>query len=241
MPTALISADRHSFFKFMVKSIAEKHNLRATFMPKPFANLTGSGCHCHLSVWKGNKNLFAGNDKNGLSPLAYQFLGGIMHSAGALCGWFNPTVNSYKRINAPATASGATWAPCAVTYGGNNRTHMVRIPAPGRLEFRLMDGAANPYLLQAGLIAAGIDGIDYKRPAGKQLDINMYTESHLARDAKRLPLNLLDALREMEKSKMLAAAFGNDVIASYIKLKNDEWNDYSRHLSDWERTRTLDC
>lgn len=243
---ALVTADRHMFFKFMVKSVAEKHGLRATFMPKPFVNLTGNGCHCHMSVWDqgGKKNLFAENSKDsedGLSPLAYQFLGGVLHSAPALCGWFNPTVNSYKRINAPVTLSGATWAPSSVTYGGNNRTHMVRIPAPGRFEFRLMDGAANPYLLQAGLIAAGMDGVEHKRDPGEKLNINMYEEGDKVKDARKLPLNLLDALREMANSETLLQSFGNDVIASYVKLKTDEWNDYSRHLSDWERVHTLDC
>lgn len=238
----LVTADRHIFFKFMVKSIAEQHGLRATFMPKPFVNLTGNGCHCHLSLWDrgGRKNHFAGRDANGLSPLAYHFLGGVLHSAAALCAWFNPSVNSYKRINAPRTLSGASWAPTAITYGGNNRTHLVRIPDAGRFEFRLMDGAANPYLLQAGLLAAGMDGIANRRDPGKRLDINMYTDGHKVK-AKSLPLNLLDALREMEKNSVLRDAFGKEVIASYLKLRNDEWNDYCRHLTDWERQHTLDC
>lgn len=241
----LTTADRHVFFKYMVKSVAEAHGMRATFMPKPFVNLTGNGCHCHLSLWnaddkKGKKNLFAGKDADGLSPLAYQFLGGVLHSAEALCAWFNPSVNSYKRINAPRTLSGATWSPSSITYSGNNRTHMVRIPAPGRFEFRLMDGATNPYLLQAGLLAAGMDGVKNKRPHGQKLDINMYTDGHKVR-AKKLPLNLLDALRHMEKSSVLKAAFGADVIASYTRLKMDEWQDYTRHLTDWERAHTLDC
>ncbi|MCH9758365.1 MAG: type III glutamate--ammonia ligase [Proteobacteria bacterium] len=238
----LTTADRHLFFKFMVKSIAEQHGLRATFMPKPFVNLTGNGCHCHLSVWdkSGTRNLFAGKDENGLSPVSYQFLGGVLHSATALCAWFNPTVNSYKRINAPRTISGATWAPTSVTYSGNNRTHLVRIPDAGRFEFRLMDGAANPYLMQAGLLACGLDGVENKRDPGKRLDINMYTEGHKVK-AKSLPLNLLDALREMEKSNVLNNAFGKDTIASYTKLRTSEWNDYCRHLTNWERERTLDC
>lgn len=240
---ALVTADRHVFFKFMVKSVAENHGLRATFMPKPFINLTGNGCHCHMSVWdkKGKINHFAGSDEEGLSPMAYQFLGGVMHSASALCGWFNPTVNSYKRINAPRTLSGATWAPTSITYSGNNRTHMVRIPDAGRFEFRLMDGAVNPYLLQAGLIAAGLDGVENDRNPGKKLNINMYTEGHKVKNARQLPLNLLDALRNLKQSKVLSSAFNKDVIASYVKLKMEEWNEYNRHLSDWERQNTLDC
>ncbi len=240
---ALVTADRHSFFKFMVKSIAEKHGLRATFMPKPFLNLTGNGCHCHASVWDktGKKNLFVGRDEMGLSALAYKFLGGVMHSAEALCALFNPTINSYKRINAPRTLSGATWSPNSVTYGGNNRTHMVRIPDPGRIEFRLMDGAANPHLLQAGVLAAGLDGIANKRDPGKRLDIDMYADGHKVRGAKKLPLNLLDALRNLQKSKVLNEAMGKEQIDSYVKLKSEEWSAFGRHLTQWERDHTLDC
>jgi len=240
---ALVTADRHTFFKFMVKSIAENHGVRATFMPKPFMNLTGNGCHCHASLWDktGEKNLFAGTDEMGLSALAYSFLGGVLHSADALCAVFNPTVNSYKRINAPRTTSGATWSPNTITFGGNNRTHMVRIPDAGRFEFRLMDGATNPYLMQAGLLAAGLDGIANQRDPGKRLDIDMYADGHKVRGAKKLPLYLVDALRAMEKSKVLADTLGKEQVASYVKLKMAEWNSYSHHLSQWERNNTLDC
>ena len=202
---ALVTADRHVFFKYMVKAIAEKHGLRATFMPKPFSNLTGNGCHAHVSVWDkiGKKNLFhSARDSLGLSKLAYHFLGGILHNADALAAVFNPTVNSYKRIDAQVTLSGATWSPNAITYGGNNRTHMVRIPDKGRFELRLMDGAANPYLLQAGVLAAGLDGVDSQRDPGDPLAVNMYTEGHKLRNVRRLPSNLLNAIRAFEKSKV---------------------------------------
>jgi glutamate---methylamine ligase len=239
---ALVTADRHSFFKFMVKSIAEQHGLRATFMPKPFSNLTGNGCHAHVSLWRGDQNLFADRaGELGLSSLGYHFIGGIIHSAEALCALTNPTVNSYKRINAPRTVSGATWSPNAVTYSGNNRTHMIRIPEGGRFELRLPDGAANPYLLQAGIIAAGLDGVQNKRSPGKRLDINMYTEGHTVSDAKRLPLNLLDALRALEASSIFTSALGKEFVDSYIKLRMSEWNSYARHLTEWERQTTLDC
>jgi len=241
--SALRTADKHAFFKYMVKSIAEKHGLRATFMPKPFANLTGNGCHLHASLWKEtNKNVFADTKGElGLSKEAYQFIAGVMHSAEALCAITNPAVNSYKRINAPVTLSGATWSPNTVSYTGNNRTHMIRIPDAGRFEFRLADGAANPYLLQAAVLAAGLDGIKNGRDPGKRLDINMYTDGHKANGAKKLPLNLLDALRALDKSAVLKAALGDKPLASYIKLKHDDWNSYSRHLTDWERQTTLDC
>jgi glutamine synthetase len=242
--TCLKTADRHAFFKFMVKSIAEKHGLRATFMPKPFLNLTGNGCHAHVSLWNTGtaKNVFEdGQGKLGLSPEAYHFIGGLMHSADALAAITNPTVNSYKRINAPRTTSGATWSPNTVTYGGNNRTHMIRIPDAGRFELRLADGAANPYLLQAGVLAAGLDGLRNKRDPGARLDIDMYAEGHTVKDAKRLPLNLLDALRALDRSSVLKSGFGADVVASYIKLRQADWNDYASQLTDWERRTTLDC
>ena len=244
---ALRTADKHVFFKFMVKSIAEQHGLRATFMPKPFTHLTGNGCHAHVSLWDkaGNKNLFATARKDprglGLSSLAYQALGGIMHSAADLTAIFNPTVNSYKRINAPRTLSGATWSPNAVTYSGNNRTHMIRIPEDGRFELRLMDGAANPYLLQAGVLVAILDGIENKRDPGDPVHLNMYEEGHKARGAKKLPLNLLDALRQFDKNKVLRAGLGDELVDAYVKLKMQAWNSYATHLSSWERENTLDC
>jgi glutamine synthetase type III len=240
--SALRTADKHAFFKYMVKSIAENHGLRATFMPKPFSNLTGNGCHVHVSLWNEDKNLFAENkDELGLSQRAYNFIGGVMHSAEALCAITNPVVNSYKRINAPVTASGATWSPNTVTYTGNNRTHMIRIPDAGRFELRLSDGAANPYLLQAAILAAGLDGMRNKRDPGKRMDFNMYTEGHRADGAKKLPLNLLDALRALQNSDVLKDAFGEKTLASYIKLKHNDWNAYCRQLTDWERQTTLDC
>lgn len=241
---ALTTADQHAFFKFMVKSIAEKHELRATFMPKPFVDLTGNGCHVHISVWNktSKKNLFQNKkDEMGISEMGYHFLGGLITHAEALAPITNPTVNSYKRINAPPTLSGATWSPSSITYGGNNRTHMVRIPDEGRIEFRLADGAANPYLLQAAVLAAGLDGIDNKTDPGKRLDIDMYTESHKAKGAKQLPLNLLDAIRALTKDKTFRQAIGNDFCDAYIKLKNKEWDKYAHHLTQWERDTSLDC
>ncbi len=242
---ALKTADRHVFFKYMTKSIAEKHGMRATFMPKPFANLTGSGCHTHVSLWDASapaKNLFLDETGElGLSPLAYRFIGGLMHSAGALCALTNPTINSYKRINAPVTLSGATWSPNSITYTGNNRTHMIRIPEAGRFELRLPDGAANPYLLQAGILAAGLDGMQNRRDPGKRLDINMYTEGHKVKGAQALPLNLLDATRNFEKSSVFAASFGSEFMTAYSRHKHAEWQSFGRHLTEWERQTTLDC
>ncbi|PPD06475.1 MAG: type III glutamate--ammonia ligase [Hyphomicrobium sp.] len=240
---ALITADRHSFFKFMTKSIAEKHGLRATFMPKPFMNLTGNGCHVHLSVWdkNGTTNMFLDKtDEMGLSSQGYNFLGGIMKHAEGMAAITNPTVNSYKRINAPRTISGATWSPNTVTWTGNNRTHMVRVPGKGRFELRLPDGAVNPYLLQAVVLAAGLDGIDTNAHPGPRYDIDMYQLGHTVKDAPRLPLNMLDAIRGFDKDTGLKAALGEEFSAAYIKMKQQEWNHYAAHLTDWEREQTLD-
>jgi glutamine synthetase type III len=240
---ALATADKHSFFKFMVKSVAEKHGLKATFMPKPFKGLTGNGCHCHISVWdkEGRTNAFADRDAPfGLSAKGKTFLGGIMRHASALAAITNPTVNSYKRINAPRTISGATWSPNTVTWTGNNRTHMVRVPGPGRFELRLPDGAVNPYLLQAIIIAAGLDGIRNNADPGPHSDIDMYAEGHLITDAPRLPLNMLDALREYDKDEVLKGLMGDEFSSAYLKLKQREWNAYVSHFTEWERANTLD-
>ncbi len=246
----LITADRHAFFKFMVKSLAEKHGLRATFMPKPFENLTGNGCHAHISLWKDKQNKFLDNgDRLGLSKTAYNFLGGIMKHAQPLSAFFNPTINSYRRINAPPTKSGASWSPSSISYSGNNRTHMIRIPDPGRFELRLMDGSSNPYLLQAGIIAAGIDGLNNRTDPGEPLTCNMYTDYKNYSHLKKLPDEIEDSIKELEDSKELKEAFGEDVINSYVKLKKLEIDEFSRQesfnkrdpITDWEKLNTLDC
>ena len=240
---ALTTADRHSFFKYMVKTVAENHGFRATFMPKPLPSLTGNGCHAHISVWNndGQTNLMEdANGELGLSELAYHFIGGLLKHATSITAVTNPVVNSYKRINAPRTTSGATWSPNTVTYSGNNRTHMIRIPDTDRIEVRLADGAANPYLLQAVLIGTGLWGMENKTAPGKRLDIDMYAEGHKVRNAPKLPLNLLDALRNFQQNKILRGILGEDFADSYYKLKMDEWNQYMLHFSEWERLNALD-
>ena len=246
----LVTADRHTFFKFMVKNLAEKHGLRATFMPKPFEKLTGNGCHAHISLWNGKINKFLDiGDRYGLSKLAYNFLGGVMKNAESLSAFFNPTINSYRRINAPPTTSGATWSPSSISYSGNNRTHMIRIPDPGRFELRLMDGSANPYLLQAGIIAAGLFGMNNKSNPGEPLTCNMYTDSKNYPNLAKLPNDLEDSLSKLDDNKHLKEAFSEEVINSYIKLKNqeiDEFNkeevfDKKKDITDWEKNNTLDC
>ena len=246
----LITADRHTFFKYMVKTIAEKHGLRATFMPKPFENLTGNGCHAHISVWQGKKNKFLDKSDNlGLSKMAYNFLGGVIKNASSLSAFFNPTINSYRRINAPPTKSGATWSPSSVSYTGNNRTHMIRIPDPGRFELRLMDGSANPYLLQASVLAAGLDGLKNKIDPGKPLDCNMYTDYAKYPDLPKLPNELNQSLDQLKNNKEMNNAFGKEVIESYIKLRSSEIGEFNsqenfdktKPISKWEKDNTLDC
>ena len=246
----LVTADRHVFFKYMVKSLAEKHGLRATFMPKPFENLTGNGCHAHVSLWNDKTNKFLDTgDRYGLTKLAYNFLGVVMNLAKPLSAFFNPTINSYRRINAPPTKSGASWSPSSISYTGNNRTHMIRIPDPGRFELRLMDGSANPYLLQAGVIAAGLDGINNKSDPGEALTCNMYTDYKNYPNLDKLPNEIEDALDELSNSKKLKESFGEDVINSYLKLKNKEIDEFNRSerfdkklpVTDLEKNNTLDC
>ncbi|HEY9824494.1 MAG TPA: type III glutamate--ammonia ligase [Stenomitos sp.] len=240
----LITADRHAFFKYMVKAIAEKHGLRATFMPKPFRHLTGNGCHTHVSVWdlEGSDNLFLDAAGSlGLSSLAYQFIGGVLHSAEALCAFTNPTVNSYKRLHAPVTESGATWSPNTISYSGNNRTHTIRIPDPGRFELRLADGAANPYLLPAALMACGLDGIVHQRDPGPRYDNNTYTDPLPLETVKRLPTTLLEALQALAQDVTLTDLLGEAWVKSYVKLKRQEWSRFHDDISAWELEHTLDC
>ena len=246
----LKTADRHTFFKYMVKTIAEKHGLRATFMPKPFENLTGNGCHAHISVWDGKKNKFLDKSNNlGLSKMAYNFLGGVIKHASSLSAFFNPTINSYRRINAPPTKSGASWSPSSISYTGNNRTHMIRIPDPGRFELRLMDGSTNPYLLQASVLAAGINGIKNKIDPGKPLNCNMYEDFAKYPNLPKLPDELDQSLKQLKQNKEMNDAFGADVINSYIKLRSTEIKEFnnierfdkSKPITKWERQNTLDC
>ena len=246
----LKTADRHTFFKYMVKTLAEKHGLRATFMPKPFENLTGNGCHAHISVWDKKKNKFLDkSDKLGLSKMAYNFLGGVIKNASSLSAFFNPTINSYRRINAPPTKSGASWSPSSISYTGNNRTHMIRIPDAGRFELRLMDGSANPYLLQASVLAAGLYGLKNKIDPGEPLTCNMYTDYEKYPNLPKLPNELQDSLELLKNNNEMSEAFGEETINSYIKLRNSEIKEFdnkekfdkSKPVTKWERQNTLDC
>jgi len=250
---ALTTADRHAFFKVMVKSLAEQQGLRASFMPKPFETLTGNGCHTHLSLWGlpgspgAGSNLFAhtGGSK-GLSPLAYHFLGGLMAHAPALCAITNPSVNSYRRLAAPPTTSGATWSPGGISYTGNNRTHMVRIPDDQRLELRLPDGATHPYLLQAAVLAAGLDGIARNLDPGEAHSNDNYANPLPPDSCGRLPSSLGEALAALEADAVLQAALGESFCQSYLKLRGQQWQHFQSlghagpAISEWERETGLD-
>lgn len=236
----LSTADRHTFFKYMVRVLAEEQGAVATFMPKPFSHLTGSGAHFHASLWDAeeDRNLFlAEEDENGLSQLAYHFIGGIKAHARGLSAITAPTVNSYKRLVAGAPRSGATWAPVYVCYGGNNRTQMLRIPGPGRIENRAIDGAANPYLAAAGMLAAGLDGIKNRIPAGPRNDRNMYEvpREELEREGiALLPATLDEAATALEQDPVLMAALGPEYGPAYVAAKRAEFRTYHNSVSAWE-------
>src|SRR5262245_14521229 len=241
---ALVSCDRAIFFRYMVHTLAEQHGMVATFMPKPFTNLTGNGCHFHMSLWRDGEELFLdGSDPRGLglSPLAYGFIGGLKAHARAYSALTAPTVNSYKRLKLGSTSSGATWSPVWISYGWNNRTQMLRIPAPGRIEDRTVDGSANPYLAAAAVLASGLDGIEKGLDAGDPNSENLYSFSYdelTARGLRSLPANLLEAIGELEADDVLRAALGRgrgeDYVDYYAKVKRDEWFRYHEQVTDWE-------
>ena len=248
---ALTTCDRAVFYRYMVESLAQQRGLIATFMPKPFAHLTGSGAHFHFSLWQDGGNAFDREPTEdprgfGLSELAYQFIAGLKTNATAYIALTAPTVNSYKRLIIGAPTSGATWAPAYISYGYNNRTQMLRIPDRGRIEDRTVDGSCNPYLAATAMLAAGLDGIDRKLDPGEPNSDNLYEYSQEQRDAKGielLPANLLDATRELERNHVLRAALGatrdGDYIDYYINVKRREWQQAHEQITQWELDRYL--
>ena len=236
---ALTTADRHTFFKWMVKTVAEETDRMATFMPKPFQNMTGNGAHFHMSLWdSSNTNLFLDeDDENGLTQIAYWYIGGILHHAKALAAITNPLINSYKRLVRGAPRSGATWAPVYITYGGSNRSQMLRIPGPGDIECRTLDGAANPYLSTAAMLAAGLDGIEQQIDPGSRNDDNLYEvpETEIRqRGISFLPTTLAEALDHLEQDAVVKNAIGETYAQYYVDVKREEWHRYNRSVSQWE-------
>ncbi len=241
---ALTSCDRAIFFRYMVHTLAQQEGLLATFMPKPFTDLTGNGCHFHMSLWDGDTNLFLDEDDArglGLSETAYHFIGGLKKHAKAYSAVTAPTVNSYKRLKLGSTSSGATWSPVWISYGYNNRTQMLRIPAPGRVEDRTVDGSTNPYLAATVILAAGIDGIENRIDPGEPNSDNLYSIPHdelRARGLDTLPSNLMQATMELERDEVIREALGEarneDYVDYFIRVKRDEWNRYHEQVTPWE-------
>lgn len=247
---ALTSCDRAIFFRYMVHTLAQQRGLLATFMPKPFSSLTGNGCHFHMSLWDGETNLFLDEDDPrglGLSELAYRFIGGLKKHAAAYIAVTASTVNSYKRLKESArTQSGATWSPAFVSYGYNDRTQMLRIPGPGRVEDRTIDGGCNPYLAATVILAAGLDGIERALDPGEPNSLNLYELSPAERERhgiEVLPANLLDATRELEKDDVLRTALGRavdeDYVDYYVRVKRREWASYHEQVTPWEVSQYL--
>jgi glutamine synthetase len=241
---ALTSCDRAIFFRYMVHTLAQREGLLATFMPKPFTDLTGNGCHFHMSLWDGDTNLFLDEDDArglGLSETAYHFIGGLKKHARAYSAVTAPTVNSYKRLKLGSTSSGATWSPVWISYGYNNRTQMLRIPAPGRVEDRTVDGSTNPYLAATVILAAGIDGIENRIDPGEPNSDNLYSipyDELRARGLETLPSNLMEATMELERDDVIREALGEarneDYVDYFIKVKREEWNRYHEQVTPWE-------
>jgi glutamine synthetase len=248
---ALTTCDRAVFYRYMVETLAQQRGLIATFMPKPFQHLTGNGCHFHVSLWQDGVNVFERPLEDdprglGLSDLAYRFLGGLKANAKAYIAVTAPTVNSYKRLATGNPLSGATWAPTYVSYAYNNRTQMLRIPAPGRIEDRSVDGSCNPYLAATALLAAGLDGIARGLDPGEPNEANLYTMSaaeRTARGIEMLPGNLLDATRELERNAPVRAALGatrdGDYVDYFIDVKRREVQAAHEQVTRWELERYL--
>jgi len=247
---ALTSCDRAVFFRYMVHQLAERkgrdegRRILATFMPKPFTHLTGNGCHFHMSLWDGDTNLFLDEDDPrglGLSETAYHFMGGLLKHARAYSALTAPTVNSYKRLKVGTTASGATWSPVWISYGYNNRTQMLRVPGPGRVEDRTIDGSCNPYLAATAILAAGLDGIENGLDPGDPNAENLYTipyDELRARGLETLPPNLLEATNELNADEVVRAALGRgrdeDYADYFIRVKREEWDRYHEQVTQWE-------
>jgi glutamine synthetase len=247
---AMRTADRVIVFRYMVHSLAADSDMLATFMPKPFSHLTGNGLHMHLSLWDdADTELFAdASDIRGLgiSKLGYSFIGGLLEHAQALTAIACPTVNSYKRLASPPPDSGAAWSPSYATYGGNDRTNMLRVPEPGRVEDRCIDGSANPYLTLAALIAAGLDGISRELDPGDpcELDLIELTEEEAAgRGLTAMPMTLWHALEHLEADETLREGLGKtpngDYVDYFVTTKRDESRTAHAEVTPWEIDRYL--
>lgn len=214
-------------------------------MPKPFGHVTGKGSHVQVSLADAGSrdNLFEDPAADlGLSKLGRWFLGGVLAHARALSAIVAPIVNSYKRLIRGAPRSGATWAPVCITYGASNTTQMVRIPGPGRFEIRAKDGAPNPYLALAAILASGLDGIACQTEPGAVNDGNMYEtpeEELAARGIGLLPTTLSEALDALERDCVVQGAPGFEYAKEYVRVKREEWRQFNQTVTEWERNRYL--
>lgn len=244
---ALTMADRLTFFKLMAKEIAHRHGLIASFMPKPFADRTGSGAHYNMSLAdpETGANLFATEDRapGQITALARQFIAGVLRHAAAICAVIAPTVNSYKRLVAQGSMSGFTWAPVFICYGNNNRTNMLRIPsAGGRVECRAADISCNPYLGAAMVLAAGLEGIREGLDPGDPNLVNAYTlspEERARRGLKTLPRTLAEAIEAFVDDPLSRTVFGDAMFDAYVAYKREEWESFHCAVSPWEQARYL--
>lgn len=247
---ALITADRTIFFRYMVHMLAHEAGMTATFMAKPFHHLTGNGMHTHMSLWSTNDDPLFETDEDptrlGLSKLGHHFLAGQLENALAMSSLICPTVNSYKRLGVGAPSSGATWAPGYISFGGNNRTVMLRVPEGGRIEHRGVCGSANPYLASAAILAAGLDGVDRELEHGEPVSDNLFVLKDAeisARGIQRFPATLADAAGHLAGDQVFRAALGKvrdgDYVDYYAQVKQHEFAAYHAAVSQWEVDRYL--
>jgi glutamine synthetase len=242
-------ADRFTLWRLMTKLLAREHGFDATFMPKPYADRTGNGGHFNMSMAdiETGRNLFEADDDPrgaGVSKLAYHFIAGILRHAPAICAITGPTVNSYKRLIKSGSMTGFTWAPVYISYGANNRTHMMRVPSGGgRVESRAVDTSCNPYLAAAMLLGAGLEGIEQELDPGDPIALNMYDQSDAELEemgVSVLPRTLLEAVEAFDADPLGAEVMGADLKRSYVELKSREWWDYHNTVSVWEYDRYLE-
>jgi glutamine synthetase len=230
---AITTADRFTLLRTLVADIADRHGAIATFMPKPLPNRTGSGAHVHISATgpDGENRFYDPGDPRGLalSKTAYAFIGGVLEHARALSALTMPTVNSYRRITSSGGLSGATWSPNTIVYGSNNRTTMLRVPGPGRIENRAIDSSCNPYLALAGIIAAGLDGVERELDPGAP-----ETDGATSLAAPVLPRSLVEALDELETNTVLRDQLGGEALAEFVAVKRMEWASYMDTVTGWE-------
>jgi glutamine synthetase len=228
-------------FKLGAHALAEQHGMVFSMMPKPFANQPGSGMHFHVSLWEGQRCVFDNADDDGqdLSRLGRQFVAGVLAHSSALCAIAAPTVNSYKRLVVGESLSGTSWAPAYVAHGPNNRTASVRT-LQGRFEWRVPDASANPYLATAAMIAAGLDGMQRELDPGPACNDDLFALSLAEIGTRRVPVlpqSLSEAIVALADDEVIRSALGQTLSTEFIRLKQNESNEYARHVSGWEMAR----